>query len=638
MKDNKQKQNMEQECSDTNEVKVSNNSATKRKVSNKSNSRRVKPRRGTQGSKDSNSKRVNYDNERVSKFDKERGIPKGRRGDVKNFSRVEVSRENDVSWYNKVPSLYGPATNVSFNPVTGLPAEVIAKRAIPGIYTDYWQPYIGDAEGEVLNQIKESLYSFVVHANSRNTSYNSSDLMCTFLAAGNVFSLLATYIKAYGLMRNWQATNMYTPKALLVAMGFNFEDLESNYPNMLFDINQMIVQSRQIWCPTDFTFVTRWFWMNSNVYMDSNTTKAQYYQHVQNVYWQFNENGSTNGTCLVPVSLSTKSGWNKWTGTLSSAMKNGKTGGSGITWARAKEFFKLLMGPLLTSTYRGIMMGDILKAYSTNDLFIVSEIPADYQVVPTYSQEVLMQFENSIPLNVISDDVSYGVMADAGTDDLMLSPFFMNSTSETYLSPSATNAKINFHKQDVTSDDLMVATRLRVQEYPLKSTYVVSSYGKFIPDGWNSSTAPVLSATLQNIPMPVAGTEVITGTMIISLQYEPQAIGTEGVANSGWNYFNLMWINPSYMFPGVFDRNTNVGARPWDFAAGNDPSAEELYQLMSWNNFDWAPMLYVPVDNGGVYEYQQIADFDNYTDLPDLNLRNMHTAALFSQFSVPYMG
>lgn len=634
MRDNKRQQR-DMECVEDKACKHSNTNFNKTKV----NSRNIKPKKGTQGPKDSGSKRVNFDNERISKFNKEQGMPKGRRGDVRNFSRVEISKENDVAWYNKVPSLYGPATNVSFNPVTGLPEEIIGDRAIPGIYTDYWQPYIGDAEGEVLNQIKESLYSFVVHANSRNTSYNSSDLMCTFLAAGNVFSLLATYIKAYGLMRNWQATNMYTPKALLISMGFNFEDLEDNYPNMLFDLNQMIVQSRQIWCPTDFTFVTRWFWMNSNVYMDSNTTKAQYYQHVQNVYWQFNETGSTHGTCLVPVSLNTKIGWNKWTGTLSAAMINKKVGSQGITWARAKEFFKLLMGPLLTSTYRGIMMGDILKAYSTNDLFIVSEIQADYQVIPTYSEEVLMQFENSIPLKIYADDVAYGVMADAGTDDLMMAPCFMNSISNTYLADPPSGAKINFHKQSVTPDDLMVATRLRTQEYILKATYVVSSYSKFIPDGWNSSTKPLLTTTLQSIPMPVAGTEVITGSMITSMQYDPTAIGVSGLTTSGWNYYNLMWITPSYMFPNVFDKNTTTGGKPWDFSAGNEPSANELYQLMTWTCFDWAPMLYVTVDVGsGAYKYQQVADFDNYTELPDINLRNMHTAALFSQFSVPYMG
>lgn len=543
--------------------------------------------------KDSNDPRVNYDNTRESKFKKDMRI-KGVKADMKDFNEVKCNgAENDISWYNKVGALFEPATNVSIQPVTGLPINEVQGLSVPGCYATYWAPSLGVPDLQALNQIKESLYSFVVHANSRNTSYDANDLLMTFVGGGQVFCYLATLLRAYGCMSNFDATNKNTPQELVTAMGFDYQDFVDNYPNMLFEINRMITASRQLWVPSHFTFVTRWFWMNSNIYKDASSHKAQFYMHVQDYYWMYSENASDNGTCLIPVSYQETtpvgasdtyigSGYHVSDSLFCDSMQN--FSGKLCTWEHAVQFFWKLLDPIVNSTYRGVMMGDILKAYGPNELFSVATIDANYSVIPVYSEEVLMQIENAtinrhypnIALFQNQDHNTIEPVAIYRTNDVMQMGNFVSKPV------------LNFHKEGgPTKDDLMIATRLKTSGYTTiqssnRVKLSVTNYTQF-----DDSILPLTPSSGGAIVTPLSsGSEIIVAAYMFRLTYNFEDVYTS-IKGMYLTKYTAFQITPAY---GAFSMYAKSTSGDQIGLASIPNTIVEMINM--WSAFDWAPWIY----------------------------------------------
>lgn len=609
-----------------------------KKNQNKQNQNRGQRVKREQPRKDSSSKRVNCDNERVSKFDKNvKGYSRSKSSDFDEVSKV--GKENDIAWYNKVTGMFNPAANISYLPITGAQQHLVGGSAVPGVFADYWQPTLGAPNGTAINQIKESLYSFVVHANSRNTSYDSNDLFMTIVAGANVFSYLATVIRAYGTMMQWQATNMNTPRMLITAMGFDYDDFKSNLPHMLFDINNMIAQSRQLWVPNEFPFVARWFWMNSNVYKDAESVKAQYYMHVQNVYWMYSETFMKTGTALIPVSPVKQAATGVSPTTVADFMDQqavtfGSSAKSLLSWADAVAFFNRLLEPLLTSTYRGVMMGDILKAYGADKLYTIAEIEAGYAAIPVYHQEVLTQIENEMLYNLSPT----GLLADL--DNNVIAPFVTTTGSGGATTPGSPieGRIVNFHHDHVpTPDELMIATRLRVGVLNNSkdiTVYKTSSYDQFSPSSGLEPSGMNPTVIPEGV---ITGSEVITNAKMFAFQYVDNiAAGPLNGIRTGYP-LGLNTFVMKYNFVDLFGIFTFNTSNKVELSTGALQSL--TFTQMLWSAFDWAPWLYATISGNG--NNAQIAwawgDYDNYSDMPRASVGNMHMAALYSELSVPFM-
>lgn len=129
--------------------------------------------------KDSESKRINLDNERVAKF-------------------ITNNSSNDVKWYAKNPQMLAAAASLPYSNYSGMIMPSLLKGStFPGVLAFYYDISLGGDDESAVNQAKESMYSFVVHANSRNQSYDSTDLMILTLAGNEVMRALLTL---YGCM------------------------------------------------------------------------------------------------------------------------------------------------------------------------------------------------------------------------------------------------------------------------------------------------------------------------------------------------------------------------------------------------------------------------------------------------------
>lgn len=525
--------------------------------------------------KDSRDKRVNFDNTRESKFkrDMEREAMD---------AKPDTSKCNDVSWYAANPELLRSAASIPFSPVPGLKVPGLSQQSVPGIMTLTWNPAITAGANAPLNQAANSMYSFTVHANSRNQSYDAVDEMLLVLAGAQVFSALALGIRAYGLMRRYSQQDYYTPLAMLQASGFDSADLQLNYSKMWFDLNELIARTQQIWIPNTMPVIARWFWMNSNVYKDAESAKAQYYMFVPAVFYKYDETTETTGGSLQPVA------W--YSPNLNDASIPKK-------WSQYVSMVNDLINALINSQDRGIIFGDILKAYGAEKLYAIKDLPVDYRLEPVYDREVLTQIENAtVWPGMYSSSTGVGPIVQSSSVD-----YLTQKWSQSVLEAGGPNLPfdapeiqvLNFHQLEVpTPAQVMVATRLKCAGAMI--------YNQVTASTWN--IGPV-----------TAGTEVVINV-------------------SAWNY---LWTDG---VPALRHNTITQGV-----------TALPLFDVYMWSAFDWCPWIYQFTTNNkpttnlkpgleiAASWYDSFGDWDNYTFITMEELKKMNLTAIYSEFGVPVL-
>ena len=313
---------------------------------------------------------------------------------------------------------------------------------VPGIFTLVTHPSVGNygvISGSGLapnptaavNLAAKNVYSFVRHANSGASNYDAPDLMCAILAADQVFSAIASGIRAYGIAMNYDQKNRYTPIGLLTAMGFDPDSVINNLAQFRYYINNLIARASVIWVPDDMSIVARHFWLYSNIYKDSEDAKAQYYMFVPGSFWKFEPTAASTGSSLSVV---------KW---------------GNDTLHTIKDWYNMvtsMLDPIISDEDLGIMFGDMLKAYQSH-IFRLDQIPDNYTIMPTHNKEVMYQIHNSNatgmqPTSVVqnSKGVLFNTLAHIDREYTQAPQYIMN-----------------FWEESPTPETVMVASRLKAR-------------------------------------------------------------------------------------------------------------------------------------------------------------------------------
>lgn len=507
--------------------------------------------RGKQGRKDSKSKRINLDNERESTFIRDES------------KRINEPENSFAGWYDHNKELIQSAADIGFSVTTGTVTPMAGiQYVVPGVMALKWHASLGDAQA--INQIKDSLYSYVVHANSRNTSYTAEDMFLFVFAGKEVFHAIADLIRAYGIMRKYDGANYYTPNALLTAMGYKASDLRANYNHMLFDINDLIAQSHQLWIPNTMPIIEREFWMNSHIYLDADNVKGQMYLYSPQWFYELSNTDVETGTALKPY----RTAWDI---------------SGGRTWAQAVAVVQHLIDQLISAEYRGVIFGDLLKAFGWEKIYSLNAIDLNYEVEITYSQEVLHQMTNaSLAADANVMDIVQGVNGGIAYDLASNQGLQANNTFYVgYTLPSL--QALNLHVKGQPSVELItVATRMMAD-----TPTVYSSQSKY------------------GIHVQNTGTEIATVAVIVTYDTNGLPVATN--------------LN-SYM------------------------ATEAAFPILArWSTFDWAPTVYyrtlntatIAVGPASVNADYIFQDLDNYLPLPGSVLRRLHRACVMSLWGVP---
>nr|AVX53593.1 putative capsid [Marmot picobirnavirus] len=521
--------------------------------------------------------------------------------------------DNDISWYNHSPELLKSAASLPFASIIGQGlswTSGVPIQSVPGIMSIGWDPSIGGElnDNGAINQAATSTYSYLVHANSRNYTYEAADLMLAIMAGAEVFSILGAMIRAYGVAHKYSEANRYLPDGLLTAMGFQPDDIRKNFSRMWFDINLLIDRSKQIWIPNTMPFLMRRFWLNTTLFKDSSDVKGQIYVFVQNDYLSYQSTTIETGGAL----LETGCGPQPYTEFHPAEQQ--------YTWDQWMSVAEYMLQKLLDEEDRGIMYGDILNAYGADHIYALPTITSDYTVEAVYSEEVLMQIENLVTSRSVTQ-------CGVGQVEGLLVPIYKHAiiTPTQPLEAGLPGVQaLNFHFNTQPSPEaIMVATRAKTagMVYIKAGNIIVSS-------SWNPdyqcrpANAIASSAKATDLRVSTCGTEICTS---IRLWFRDLKRSSGPSKYFAWELIQC--------------------ASQW--ATGDTDIATRAF-LMS---FDWHPFLYEvqsgPKDNpdfpsdteellytGTVAAY---GDYCNYTQISSANLERLHSVALYSEFGVPQM-
>nr|QXV86626.1 capsid protein [Rat picobirnavirus] len=522
--------------------------------------------------------------------------------DRRDYSK---SAPNDWNWYAQNIQLLTDYASFPFGvpvgtPLTGLRSRdaTINESAVPGVMALYYTPTIGVAQSETdpITIAARNIYSFVRHANSGHTNYDAPDLMLYLLSMDSVYMFHEYMKRALGVLLDYTPTNRYYPRALLIAMGLNPEDFISHIADFRGYINQYAVRVGSMCVPNSMSYMARHTWMTSGLYTDSTSSKAQTYMYVPYSYFKF---GLTSGDApvgqITRVQLFNPQAITAAQFPISSL----------VTFEQLRTFGDDLFAPIITNEDMNIMSGDILKAFGPEGLVKIHGVLDGYMVLPTYSEEVLSQIENSVILGANPPSVAVQQNTTIGGGYLtagmgFLSPYSITmsgTVSDQGWDPLSNSFLLNFHHDGVTPAETMVATRLAL-------TCSISMQG-------------------------ASGNK--------SLIYTLDSCGSEVLTYAGIFYYAMNGsVNTLYSRPLMTCMPDMNGVSGLPYSSG---SVAEICALHA--QFDWAPRIWRTYyqEAGSMTKAQlPLMDIDNYTILSPNNIKNLHAVALLSEFSVPQMG
>lgn len=359
---------------------------------------------------------------------------------------------NDPKWYSLNGQYLKDVASFSFKQALGKPINLYTTSDgsyttvnIPGIYALYNVPTVGIATSALdpVNKAAQKVYSYVRHANSGHSNYDPSNLMMYLLGMDSIYTFWSWMVRAYGTAMVFSKDNWYINEALLTAMGVDPANLKQNLSQFRAYINNFAIHANTFAVPRIMSYFLRHSWMYSNIYKDENVNRAQMYMYVPAGLYKYGLN-DVGGAILEYTPLVCDSSFNQRSLTVSQIMTYGDD----------------LLTSFSTQEDIGIISGDILKAYGFDNLWNLPATAEDYGVIPTFSEEVLMQIHNTefagYPANVgTSAATPYAAGLNVGENAgyLSFSPFFYPAKRCTY------DKILDFWVEDVTPEMSMVASR-----------------------------------------------------------------------------------------------------------------------------------------------------------------------------------
>nr|AVX53449.1 putative capsid [Marmot picobirnavirus] len=521
--------------------------------------------------------------------------------------KVNVSGDNDASWYAKNVQMLNDVASYSYLSPIGAPLRLeewvdmpaygnkgrITSYAtsVPGLMTITTYPTPGlavDATSPV-NMAAQNIYTYVRYLNSGSKNYDAPDLMLYLLAMDSLYSCWNWMKRLYGLASSYNQINRYQPAAYITANCVDFEDLIGNLSDFRGFLNQVGAQINSFCVPATMNYNVRHSWMYSNVYRDSDTMKAQQYMFVPGIFYQYDETSSPKGGILRPIKVC-------------NGINPVDPATPPYTVAQLRNIITGMLNALTYSEDIGVMSGDIKKAYGDSNLFTLSAIPDDYTVSSVYSPEVMSQIENLTTCGIEADDFNTMTIAqDPDTNWIKYSPKFQRSGG--IAAPHLRGSIVNMHKENISPADTMVATRLT----SILTTNVSGDAAEFV----------------------TVGSEFVNELRIY--WFAPKAWQSPGPV---WKYDNMVLASIQ-----VFTLSQTSNKRPDLSQAG------VLAQINMMSQFDWHPLVYLidsDLEADGDYTYFDFTgifgDLDMYTIVGAENLRNMNNVALLSLLDVPAYG
>nr|AVX53369.1 putative capsid [Marmot picobirnavirus] len=372
---------------------------------------------------------------------------------------VGDSAMNDISWWNKVPSLFNEATKVSFMNqlgaevnIPGLESPVPGALVMDTFTTPGWSSDINSAASLAAVGMYEEIRK---RLNKPNPDYEPADLAIMVFCISDIYSQYMNIIRAFGMMNVWSASNFYLPRALMQALygGDNALDVFQNFlstgPQMRFRFNAYVAEANSfLEVPGNLDIITRQSWLFQYLYRDSNSAKAQIFARRKQIAYIWDDTGETGSKASV-------------------------IGLEGVAYSQSNPILLLIntfgrcIEALRNSSSVRIMLSDMRQAFADSLHFNMPVLDEEYTVEIRTVDEVNMQIENTLIYPVTSTQSSqlhdFDVTQNPETGAIIYQPsIIVNGTGESFANRSwylNDTYVINVHEPSVSADQIMEATR-----------------------------------------------------------------------------------------------------------------------------------------------------------------------------------
>lgn len=331
------------------------------------------------------------------------------------------SKDNDPSWYALNPQLLKDTASFPYawplgNRLNlGKYADYINEGSVPGVLVMNWVPTIGYSDGGTspVNVASINTYTKVRHDNSGHANYDHADYMMYLLAMDSVYAYHSWMRRLYGVMLTYSNTNRYYPRAIVKAMGVDFDYLQRNLADFRQYINTYAIKASALAVPAKMSYMTKHYWMSEGLYYDSQQDKPQTYLFNPLGFYKFALTAGDMPHGILqfePMFYTGTPGQNQ-------VMYTGATVPDNDTWTLSDivHYGDNLLAPIISDEDFGIMSGDTLKSFGVGGCYTLPFTEETYTVVPSYSEEVLDQIQNAtfigmpvIDAMTIDQDVSIG--------------------------------------------------------------------------------------------------------------------------------------------------------------------------------------------------------------------------------------
>lgn len=302
-------------------------------------------------------------------------------------------KSQDFAWYNENPQAMEDAASYAYSNALGLPIErgynrnkrnVNYTEVYPGIAVIEYAPIPGISRdgNSPVNVASRLVYSFIRHRNSGSRNYEAPDYFMYLLSVGSLHAIYCELVRVYGLLNIFSYKNRYVAKAIVSALGYDYDNLLNNKADFRAYINTLAIKINTFAVPKNMHLFDRYAFLSGNIFKDSKEDKAQLYAYNTVGYYQWDGTSNPTGTQLnlTPIDKSS----------LSSIQNS------------IDEF----LNALLNNEDLGLMSGDTLKAFGNDGIRQLQGITADHATIPYYDESVLAQIHNTVLVGALMANFS----------------------------------------------------------------------------------------------------------------------------------------------------------------------------------------------------------------------------------------
>lgn len=320
-----------------------------------------------------------------------------------------VAAANDPEWYNHYPQMLKDTASFGFRMPKGVeprakltayfnkdtaPVGEWSSNGYPGMLIIPFIPTLGSITGNItdpINIASYKMYNYMRTKISGNTKlYQPADVARLMLMYDSVYSFMGSLYRIYSLVNQYKVENRYYNKPILAGL-LDSEDAANvllGDPSRLRGIINRYAQAfASIPFPKGFDYLTRHFWMSTNIFRDSPSVKAAEYMFTPYIYYTWDSNTASLKANKVSYHNLVM---------------------TGDPFDCIEEMLSTMLSSIYTSSDIVNITNDILKTFPESELIILPQIAENYTIESLYSPEVLSQINNSTIFSFKSHGYSVG--------------------------------------------------------------------------------------------------------------------------------------------------------------------------------------------------------------------------------------